>query len=75
MAHEAPADESTKDATNRSLRTLVQGLAVTLVVGAATGVYQLVEGGDALSWGTVLTAAGTGALMAGVAWIQRKAGK
>ncbi|WP_152476612.1 hypothetical protein [Nocardiopsis salina] len=65
----APAPD---DAATRTWRTLLQALAVTAVVGAATAVTQLVGDGDALTLATVATTAGTGALMAVGAWVHRK---
>lgn len=67
--HEAP---TTDDAASRTWRTLVQALAVTALVGAATAVTQAVGDGDALTLTTVATTAGTGALMAVGAWVHRR---
>lgn len=76
MAHHAPKPtEDQVDARARAGRTLLHALAVTVLVGAATGVYQLAADGAALSLATVGTAAGTGALMALAAYVQRAMGK
>lgn len=76
MAHHAPTPtEDQVDARSRAGRTLLHALAVTVLVGAATGVYQLAADGAALSLATVGTAAGTGALMALAAYVQRAMGK
>lgn len=71
--HESPTPEPTteRDARSRGLRTLVQALAVTLLVGAATAVTELATAGGVLTLATVGTAAGTGALMAVAAYVQR----
>ncbi|MFE3461382.1 hypothetical protein ACFXKD_27880 [Nocardiopsis aegyptia] len=76
--HEAPkplpgtpaADR--RDAIMRMVRTLGQALAVTVLIGASTAVYQLSQSGDVLTLATVGTAAGSGALMAAAAWAQRR---
>ncbi|GAA0989279.1 hypothetical protein GCM10009551_045930 [Nocardiopsis tropica] len=72
--HEAPAPSPTpvRDARTRALRTLLQGVAVTVLVGAATAVAQLATDGSVLSLATVVTAAGTGAGMALAAYVQRR---
>lgn len=72
--HESPTPAPTpaRDARTRALRTLLQGLAVTALVGAATAVYQLATTGDALTLATVGTSALTGAGMAVAAWVQRR---
>lgn len=66
------ASETKADARSRALRSLGQAAAVTALVGAATAVYELTLGGEALTLATVATAAGTGALMAVAAWVQRR---
>lgn len=75
--HEAPTPAPTaeRDARTRGLRSLAQALAVTVLVGASTAIYQLAATGDALTLATVGTAAGTGALMAVAAYVQRRLGK
>ncbi|MFC4563286.1 hypothetical protein ACFO4E_15595 [Nocardiopsis mangrovi] len=76
--HASPApipgsrSETAADARSRALRTLVQALAVTAVVGASTAVYQLVTSGDALTGATVITAALTGAGTVVAAWVRRR---
>lgn len=72
--HSAPTPASTpeRDARSRALRSLLQAVAVTALVGAGTAVYQLSAGGDTLSLATVATTAGSGALMAVGAWVHRK---
>lgn len=74
MTHEAPTPEPTaaRDARTRAVRSLLQALAVTVIVGAATAVYQLAADGGALTLATVATAAGTGGLMAAAAYVQRR---
>ena len=78
MAHASPTPtpgsraETSQDARSRSLRTLLQALAVTVIVGAATAVAELATDGGVLTLATVATPAGTGALMAAAAWVQRK---
>lgn len=73
--HEAPKPTVETDARSRGLRTLAQALAVTVLVGAATAVSDLVTDGGVLTLATVGTAAGTGALMAVAAYVQRRLGK
>jgi hypothetical protein len=77
MTHAAPTPELTpeRDARSRAVRTLLQGLAVTVLVGAATAVSELATDGSVLTLATVATAAGTGALMAVTAYVQRRLGK
>ena len=77
MAHEAPTPAPTaeRDARTRAVRSLVQALAVTVLVGAATAVSELATDSGALTLATVGTAAGTGALMAVAAYVQRRMGK
>ena len=72
--HEAPKSEPTpaRDARTRAVRTLLQALAVTVLVGAATAVSELATDGGVLTLATVATAAGTGALMAAAAYVQRR---
>jgi len=74
MAHQAPAPDPTpaRDARSRALRTLLQGVAVTVIVGAATAVAQAATDGSVLTLATVVTAACTGAGMALAAWVQRR---
>ena len=74
MVHEAPtpAPTAARDARSRGARTLLQALAVTVIVGAATAVAELATDGGVLTLATVATTAGTGALMAAAAWVQRK---
>lgn len=75
--HEAPTPAPTaeRDARTRAARTLFHGLAVTVLVGAATAVSELAVDGGVLTLATVGTAAGTGALMAVAAYVQRRMGK
>ncbi|MFF8768480.1 hypothetical protein ACF07Q_28530 [Nocardiopsis dassonvillei] len=77
MTHAAPTPASTpeRDARARALRTLLQGLVVTVLVGAATAVSELASDGGVLTLATVATTAGTGALMAVAAYVQRRLGK
>lgn len=70
--HEAPTPATGQDARSRAARTLLQALAVTVLVGAATAVSELATDGGVLTLATVGTAAGTGALMAVAAYIQRR---
>lgn len=72
--HEAPTPAVTpeRDARSRAARTLLHGLAVTVLVGAATAVTELATDGGVLTLATVGTAAGTGALMAVAAYVQRR---
>ena len=72
--HEAPTPAVTpeRDARSRAARTLLHGLAVTVLVGAATAVSELATDGGVLTLATVGTAAGTGALMAVAAYVQRR---
>ena len=75
--HEAPTPALTpeRDARSRALRTLLQALAVTVLVGAATAITELATTDSMLTLATVGTAAGTGALMAVAAYVQRRLGK
>ena len=70
--HEAPTTAAPADARSRAARTLLQALAVTVLVGAATAVTELATDGGVLTLATVGTAAGTGALMAVAAYVQRR---
>jgi len=72
--HESPNPTPTaeRDARSRALRTLLHALAVTVLVGAATAVSELAVDGGVLTLATVATAAGTGALMAAAAYVQRR---
>lgn len=71
-ANPTPAPTPARDARSRALRTLLQGVAVTVLVGAATAVAQLAADGSVLTLATVVTAAGTGAGMALAAYVQRR---
>lgn len=75
--HEAPkpAPTTERDARTRAARSLFQALAVTVLVGAATAVSELATTDSVLTLATVATAAGTGALMAVAAYVQRRVGR
>lgn len=75
--HEAPTPAPTdaREARTRAVRTLAQALAVTVLVGAATAITELATTDSVLTLATVATAAGTGALMAVAAYVQRRLGR
>lgn len=72
--HESPkpAPTAARDARTRAIRTLLHGLAVTVLVGAASAVSGLATDGGVLTLATVATSAGTGALMAAAAYVHRR---
>lgn len=75
--HEAPKPAPTpeRDARTRAARSLFQALVVTVLVGAATAITELATDGGLPALATVATAAGTGALMAVAAYVQRRLGR
>lgn len=60
------------DARSRGLRTAAQGAASAVLVAIAVVVVDTVTPGSAVDWVTLGTAAGTAALTALAAWVQRR---
>lgn len=78
MAHTAPSatpgsrSEARKDARNRGWRSLAQGALVSVLVGAALAVAELVKAEGVPTLIVLGSTAATGAAMAFVAWAQRR---
>jgi hypothetical protein len=81
MTHAAPTPtpgsraEARQDARIRALRTAAQGLASTVLVAVAALTLDVVTPGEAIEWAAYGMAAGTAALTAVAAWVQRRLGK
>ncbi|WP_435109380.1 hypothetical protein [Nocardiopsis synnemataformans] len=81
MAHASPVPspgspaETRQDARTRGWRTAFQGLASTVLVAVAALTLDVVTPGEAIEWAAYGMAAGTAALTAVAAWVQRRLGR
>lgn len=81
MAHEAPTPtpgssaETRQDARSRGWRTAAQGALAAVLVAVAAVVADTVVPGEVIDWPTLAAAAGTAALTAVAAWVQRRLGR
>lgn len=72
---EVKKEELKSEAKDRTKRTALQAVIVTLVIGAAAGVTELAGDAGMPDLSTVATAGATGALMAVAAYVQRRMDK
>ena len=69
---EAKKEELKHEAKDRTKRTALQAVIVTLIVGAAAGITEIVGETGMPDLSSVATAGATGALMAVAAYVQRR---
>ncbi|WP_435107778.1 hypothetical protein [Nocardiopsis synnemataformans] len=69
------AAETRQDARSRGWRTAAQGALAAILVAVAAVVADVVVPGEVIDWPTLAAAAGTAALTAVAAWVQRRLGR